>query len=65
MDLTVLEIDEAIIRVAKDQFGFQDSDRLKVEHADGLEFIENLAKDPGLNLSMNLEIIFIKLVDFA
>ena len=50
MDLTVLEIDEAIIRVAKDQFGFQDSDRLKVEHADGLEFIENLAKDPGLKL---------------
>ena len=50
VDLTVLEIDEAIIRVAKDQFGFQDSDRLKVEHADGLEFIENLAKDPGLKL---------------
>ncbi len=38
----VVEIDPAIAKVAKDQFGFNESDRLKVFIDDGLEFIANL-----------------------
>jgi len=39
--LDVVEIDDAIIRVAKEQFGFITSDRSKVFHKDGIEFIES------------------------
>ena len=47
VNLTCVEIDEAITRVAKDQFGFAPSERLKVVNEDGLEFIESLAKQSG------------------
>ena len=42
----MVEIDEAIIRVAKDQFGFSStsSEKLKVIKEDGLEHIQNLSK---------------------
>ena len=43
--MTAVEIDEAITRVAKDQFGFNSSDRLKVVNQDGIEFIEKFAQD--------------------
>ena len=39
--MDVVEIDEAIIRVAKDQFGFKTSDSSRVFHKDGIEFVEN------------------------
>ena len=52
--LKVVEIDGAIIRVAKDQFGFNTSDRLQVVQDDGLKFIENCAKDSSGNLSTTL-----------
>ena len=47
VNLTVVEIDEAITRVAKDQFGFTISERLKVVNEDGLEFIESFSRQPG------------------
>ena len=47
VNLTCVEIDEAITRVAKDQFGFAPSERLKVVNEDGLEFINSFAKKTG------------------
>ncbi len=44
VDLDVVEIDDAIIRVAKDQFGFKTSDKTKVFHEDGIQFVENYGK---------------------
>ena len=41
--IDVLEIDEAIVRVAKDQFGFHTSERLNVVSGDGQKYIENCA----------------------
>ena len=35
----VVEIDEAIVRVAREQFGFEESERLKLHVCDGLEFV--------------------------
>ena len=43
----MVEIDEAITRVAKDQFGFVPSDKLKVINEDGLNFIDSYARQPG------------------
>ena len=45
--VTAIEIDEAIVRVAKDQFGFNTTERLKVINEDGIEFINNFAKKQG------------------
>ena len=48
--LTVVEIDEAIIRVAKDQFGFNagsSSNKIKVVQEDGIKYIEKLASNPS------------------
>ena len=42
--MDVVEIDEAIIRVAKEQFGFKTSDKSKVFHRDGIEYIEKNGK---------------------
>jgi spermidine synthase len=39
--MDVVEIDDAIIRVAKDQFGFKTSDKTKVFHEDGIQFVQN------------------------
>ena len=41
IELSVVEIDDAIIRVAKDQFGFSSNDKTKVFHQDGIHFVEN------------------------
>ena len=43
--LSVVEIDEAIIRVAKDQFGFNTSDRLNVVKEDGIAYIKRIAAE--------------------
>ena len=45
--LTVVEIDEAIIRVAKDQFGFNagSSNKIKVVQEDGIKYIEKLSSN--------------------
>lgn len=43
--ISVVEIDDAIIRVAKDQFGFIESERLKVIHKDGIDYINDLAAE--------------------
>ena len=40
MHLDVVEIDPAIVRVAKDQFEFKETDRLKVIVGDGLKHIK-------------------------
>ena len=40
--LDVLEIDPAIVRVAKDQFEFKETERLKVVVGDGLKYIEEV-----------------------
>ena len=45
--VTAVEIDEAIVRVAKDQFGFNTTERLQVINEDGIEFINNFAKKQG------------------
>ena len=48
--LTVVEIDDAIIRVAKDQFGFNagsSCDKIKVVQEDGIKYIEKLASNPS------------------
>ena len=39
--MSVVEIDDAIIRVAKDQFGFSSNEKTKVFHQDGIHFVEN------------------------
>ena len=41
--MKVVEIDDAIVRVAKDQFGFNPGERLQVETADGIQFLEKYA----------------------
>jgi spermidine synthase len=43
----VIEIDPAIVRVATEQFDFQESDRLKLHVADGLTFIKNMIAKNG------------------
>jgi hypothetical protein len=40
----VVEIDPSIARVAKEQFGFEENDRLKLHTEDGLEFVDRVAK---------------------
>ena len=40
--MTAVEIDGAITRVAKDQFGFNETERLKVVNEDGIEFMNKL-----------------------
>ena len=38
-----MEIDEAIARVAKEQFGFEEGDRVKLHIENGLKFVERVA----------------------
>ena len=38
-----VEIDEAIARVAKEQFGFEEGDRVKLHIENGLKFVERFA----------------------
>ena len=42
-----VEIDEAIARVAKEQFGFEEGDRVKLHIEDGLKFVEKVAAEAG------------------
>jgi len=42
VQIDVVEIDEAIVSVATDWFGFAADDRLTVSVADGLEYIKQL-----------------------
>ena len=40
----VVEHDEAVARVARDQFGFAPDDRLTMDVADGLEYVRELSQ---------------------
>ena len=39
MSLDAVEVDPAMVRVAKDQFGLQESDRYRVTVKDGVDFV--------------------------
>jgi spermidine synthase len=54
--LTVVEIDEAIIRVAKDQFGFNagSSNKIKVVQEDGIKYIEKSSSNQSSFSSYNI-----------
>lgn len=43
LKITTVEIDEAILKVAKEYFGFIVDDRMQVKIGDGIEFIKNAA----------------------
>ncbi|XP_066597380.1 eEF1A lysine and N-terminal methyltransferase homolog [Prorops nasuta] len=44
LTITVVEIDEAMLKVAKEYFGLSSDDRMKVEIADGIQFIKDAAE---------------------
>jgi len=50
--LDVVELDPAIVRVAKDQFGFQESERITVHVQDGLEFVRNVTSQKKYDVVM-------------
>jgi len=56
--LDIVELDPAIVRVAKDQFGFQESDRVKVMVQDGLEFVSKRSAEP-VTSSSSYDVIMI------
>ena len=56
--MDVVEIDPAIARVAKEQFEFNESDRLRIVIGDGLEYITNHKSKKLLMKNMYFERIF-------
>ncbi len=51
--MDIVEIDEAMVRVAQDQFNFHPTNRLNVITMDGVKFIDNLASS-GIFLIQNI-----------
>ena len=54
--LTTVEIDKAMVEVAKTWFGFQTNSRHIVEVADGLHYLNKCAENGKILLSFYIEI---------
>ena len=47
LHLDVVELDEAVLRVAKECFDFKESERVRVIVGDGIEFVKKFKKGTG------------------
>jgi len=53
INVDVVDIDPAVTKIAKDWFGFNEDDSLKVHVADGIQYIQSLVKS-GMYLNILL-----------
>ncbi|CAO2822471.1 unnamed protein product [Amaranthus hypochondriacus] len=53
LHIEAVELDPVVVRLAKEYFGFLEDERLKVHIADGIQFLQNLAKCSPLEVGDN------------